>query len=123
MAPFHDRLEASSYAHGNGQKGAYGHGYGPSFNKGREVAYNLIYPDRLYGNVVDGDHDRYFRYSGLGYKNYNQYGFAKNNRYTSNIGRYIGSDALSYGHRGYADLNSEYKGYGYDQELLEVLAM
>ena len=52
VAPFHDRHEASasSYAHGYGQKGVYAHGYGPSFNKGREVAYNhgdLIYPDRL----------------------------------------------------------------------------
>jgi hypothetical protein len=140
VSPFHDRLEASSYAHGYGQKGAYG--YGPSFNKGREVAYNhgdLVYPDRLYGNAVDGDHDRYFRYSGLGYKNYNDYGYAKNNGYVSNTGYasnngyaansgyasntgdvVYGSGDLSYGHGGYSDLSSGYKGYGYAQELPTV---
>ena len=52
----------SSFAHGYGQKGAYAHGYCPIFNNGREVAYNpgdMIYPDRIHGNAVDGDHDRY----------------------------------------------------------------
>jgi len=123
VSPFHDRLEASSYAHGYGQKGVYAHGYGPSFNKGREVAYNhgdLVYPDRLYGNAVDGDHDRYFKYAGLGYKNVDNYGYAKNNGYASNTDVVYGSDNLGFGHGGYAALNSGYKGYGYAQELPTV---
>jgi len=128
-APFHDRLEAASYAPGYGYQAGYGHGYGygPSFNKGREVAYShgdLIYPDRLYGHAVDGDHDRYYRYPGLAYKNY--YGYAKDNGYGWNYGYakdhgyglnwgYAGNDwnnhgyaADSYGYNKYADHSAYY---------------
>merc|ERR1719383_1348348 len=110
VAPFHDRLEAASYApHGYAPKGVYAHGYGPSFNLGREVAYNhgdLIYPDRLYGRAVDGDHGRYFRYPGLAYKGYNHNGYAKNNVYAS------GSANLGFGRKGYAAIDDGHKGYG-----------
>merc|ERR1719383_1002185 len=119
VAPFHDRLEAASYApHGYAPKGVYAHGYGPSFNMGREVAYNhgdLIYPDRLYGLAVDGDHGRYFRYPGLAYKGYNHNGFAKNNVYASNFGDFVGSANLGHGRKGYAAIDDGHKGYGYDQ--------
>jgi len=117
-SPFHDRMEAPGYGvyygyvHGYGGNG---YGYGPSFNKGREVAYNngdLIYPDRLYGNAVDGDHDRYFRYSGLAYKNYNNYGYGNGyssvygNGYTSGYGNGYSSNG------GYGNGYSSKGGYG-----------
>merc|ERR1711915_882328 len=41
------------------------YGYGPSFNKGRVMAYShgdLIYPNMLDGYIVQGDRDRYYRY-------------------------------------------------------------
>merc|ERR1711946_67043 len=41
------------------------YGYGPSFNKGRVMAYShgdLIYPNKLYGYIVQGDRNRYYRY-------------------------------------------------------------
>merc|ERR1711915_100139 len=64
-----------------------------------------------YGHAVDGDHDRYFRYPGLGHK-YNNYGYAKNHG-----DAVYGYGDLGYAHGGYVNA---YKGYGYARELPTV---
>merc|ERR1719383_955391 len=90
VAPFHDRLEAASYApHGYAPKGVYAHGYGPSFNLGREDAKNNGYA------------------SGSANLGFGRKGYAA-----------IDDGHKGYGSKGYGYAQEPvYKGYGYAQEL------